>query len=383
MLKHITTATVAATAALAALSPAVQAAPKERPGLDIAAYQRDLKAMLDTDRVGVAAHVSDGRLRWDGKAGVSDKDTQAPVQDRARFRIGSTTKTFVATVLLQLAAERRIDLDAPIGRYVPGLGIRYSDKITTRMLLGHRAAIPDYNPIVNRPLTEDPYHWLAVDRFRTWTPRELVDVVKGLDRPEPGGAVSYSNTGYIVAGMIVKKVTGRTYAEEIQRRILRPLGLRNTYLPGSSTRIRGPHPKMYAEGADASEVYDITATNPSIAGAAGEMISTPADLATFNRALLSGRLLRGPQLRQMKAMSEFVPGQEYGLGLLSRSLTRCGAKMWGHAGTYYGAVSVMFGSEDGKRQLAFTIATGYVKNSPAQNEAFKALFEDVFCGPEK
>ncbi|WP_242882753.1 serine hydrolase domain-containing protein [Actinomadura litoris] len=289
---------------------------------------------------GAILHVRDRRGGTVLTSGVADVTSRAPMRAGSEYRIGSMTKPFVATVLLQLVGERRVVLDAPVERYLPGV-VRGNGNdgrvVTVRQLLQHTSGIPDYlahldrQEILRNPLV---HHGT----------RDLVDFALTHPRTfKPGERWGYSNTNYLLAGMIIQRVTGHTYGREIRRRVIGPLGLRHTSVPGDRTAISGPHPRGYARPAPDAPLLDITAFNPSLAGASGSMISSGADLNRFLGALVGGRLLRPAQLREMmRTRSTRNPGdpvdphhRAYGLGLESKSLP-CGGLYWGHGGDVFG-----------------------------------------------
>ncbi|MEU5993131.1 serine hydrolase domain-containing protein [Spirillospora sp. NPDC047418] len=324
---------------------------------------------------GALVQVDDRGRRTVATAGVADVRTGAPVSPRSRFRIGSLTKPFTATVVLQLAGEGRIDLDAPVERYLPGV-VRGADndgrEITVRQLLQHTSGLPDVLDYLN-PLS------ILNDPLRHWDARELVDIALPHRREfTPGKGWGYSNTNYLLAGMIIESVTGHPYGQEIRRRVIRPLHLRDTFVPGDASGIPGPNPRGYVR--PGSELVDITRFNPTVAGAAGGMISSASDLDRFIGALLHGRLLKPAQLREML---HTVPtgrssGARYGLGLqwLPPTKDRCG--FWGHDGDILG-FSVRTGATmDGRR------ATVMVNLNPGGGPALDAAMKDALpaalCG---
>ncbi|MFD8714768.1 serine hydrolase domain-containing protein [Streptomyces anulatus] len=301
-------------------------------------------------------------------AGTGDLATGAPVPVDGQVRIGSNTKTFVAVVVLQLVAERRVSLDAFVDTYLPGLvrgkGID-GRRITVRHLLQQTSGLPEYTSRLG-------------DDVRYYAPRELL--ATALRHPAdfaPGKRWKYSNTNYVLAGLIVQKITGRPLADEIDRRIIQRIGLRHTYFPapGDAT-IREPHPHGYYEESAQTPLRDITEMDPSWGWAAGQMISTNSDLNRFFTALLTGRLLPAPQLARMRstvpAEATFGPGARYGLGLVSRPLP-CGGLSWGHGGSFPGyetrggvteagraanvAVTVQLTDEAARRSLEHAVDT--------------------------
>ncbi|MDX3224948.1 serine hydrolase domain-containing protein [Streptomyces sp. ME19-01-6] len=308
-------------------------------------------------------------------SGVADVKSHAPVRRDSRFRIGSMTKPFVATVMLQLVGEYRVVLDAPVERYLPGVVRGHGNdgrRITVRQLLQHTSGLPDIltylspKEVLNDPLAHHDT-------------RDLVKIA--LAHPpifEPGTGWRYSNTGYLLAGMVIEKVTGHTYGEEIRRRIITPLGLRATYVPGDASAIPGPHPRGYVRPGEDAPLMDITLINPSVAGSAGEMISSGADLNRFLDALVRGRLLRPAQLREMmKTRPTGNPdGRAYGLGLESRPLP-CGGLYWGHSGDILGYATAGGATVDGRRATVMVnVGPG---SSDAQDDDMKAAVRTALC----
>ncbi|AGL16029.1 serine hydrolase [Actinoplanes sp. N902-109] len=281
----------------------------------------------------LAVRGGDGRTRR-YTAGVADLVTNRPVPVDGRVRIGSNTKPFVAVAVLQLVGEGKVDLEAPIDTYLPGL-IRGQDidgrHITVRQILQHTSGLPDYS---DAPLIQD----IFAIRHRHFEPSELLGLALAEKaRFAPGAGWGYSNTNYIVAGLIIEKVTGRPAATVITERVIKRAGLRHTTFPtGHDETIPGPHPHGYHANESGEPLRDVTSIDPSWAGTAGAMISTNTDLTDFYTALLGGRLLKPAQLRQMTSTVPTNPNRpdgptRYGLGLFHRT-TSCGVGYWGHGG---------------------------------------------------
>ncbi|MEV7006697.1 serine hydrolase domain-containing protein [Streptosporangium sp. NPDC051022] len=317
----------------------------------------------------------DGRTR-DYTAGVGNLTTRGRVPANGRVRIGSVTKTFTAVVVLQLAGEGRIDLDAPVERYLPGL-VRGNGndgrEITTRQLLQHTAGLPSY--------TDHLPSFLEI-RHRYTEPRELLDMGLAHEPTSaPGKGWHYSNTGYVLLGLLVQKVTGRPIGEEITNRIITPLELRDAYWPGVGEQaIRGTHPRGYhsSTGGPGGDPVDVTELDPSLAWAAGQLVSTPRDVNRFLGALLGGRLLKPAQLEQMKQtvkMSESSAGETYGLGLMRFELS-CGGYAWGHGGDIPG-YEVRNGVTDDGRTA--TIAVTAMPTGQAAAERVNAALDTALC----
>jgi D-alanyl-D-alanine carboxypeptidase len=361
------------------------------PVAPVSAAQRDLalgaghaptQAALDTavaaGAPGAQGEAQQGLDTWFGSSAVADRRTTGrPLREGDRFRVGSVTKTFVATVLLQLAAEKRLSLDDTVEHWLPGV-VRGNGndgtKITVRQLLNHTSGIFNYtnDPTIRARMTGNGF---LRHRYDTYPPEQLVRAA--LAHPPlfaPGRGWSYSNTNYILAGMIVRRITGHPYAEEIERRVIRPLGLRSTTLPGTSPTVPGQHGRAYSTLSDTGPgpgipIHDVTEFNPSIAASAGEMISTASDLDRFYRALLRGELLPARQLQEMLTT---VPtgenGWRYGLGISSLRLS-CGATVWGHDGGIFGSLSEAAASRDGGHAVAVNLNADWVQGNPSPVDA--------------
>lgn len=322
---------------------------------------------------------TDGRVR-DHTAGVRDVGTDRRVPVDGRVRIASNTKTFTAVVVLQLAEEGRLDLDESVEHYLPGVvrgtGID-ADAITVRQLLQQTGGLPDYDEVpFSRP--ED----ILTTLHRYAEPHELVDAA--LTRPAscaPGERWEYSNTNYVLAGLVAQRVTGRPIGEEITTRIIEPLRLRDTYWPPEGEQeIRGHHPSGYLRFDPAEPYVDVTEMDPSLGWAAGQLVSSPDDLRRFLEALLAGRLL-SPEL--MAEMTTTVPapgfditdGWDYGLGIARREL-ECGVVAWGHGGDIQGFSTRNLVTDDGRG--AVVAVTALPVTEPAAVAVTTAV-EDALC----
>ncbi|MFR9674809.1 serine hydrolase domain-containing protein [Streptomyces sp. TR06-5] len=345
--------------------------------------------LLRQQRVpGILARAEDGSGVWHRAVGVADRSTGRPRHPGDRFRAGSITKTFVATVVLQLDAERRLDLDDTVADHLPGLVRGHGHdgrRITLRQLLGHTSGIHDFtDSAFFRHRYTGAGFWRH--RYDTRTARELVrTAVRHRPAFAPGTGWGYSNTNYVLAGLVIEEVTGHGYAEEIERRILRPLGLRRTSLPGTEPRIDGPHGEAYStlyrgtpgERKHGPRMHDVTTLNPSVAGASGELVSTTGDLIRFYRALLRGGLVPHRQLAEMMTT---VPtreghGDRYGLGIRALALS-CGTTVWGHGGGIHGSGSTAAATRSGRHAAAFNLNADWV---PGRVSGV-ALLEAEFCG---
>lgn len=293
----------------------------------------------------------DGKVRT-YRAGAGDLRTGAPMPKDGRVRIASNTKMFTAVLVLQLVAEGEVELDAKVERYLPGL-VRGPGgdgrRITVRQLLQQTSGLPDYDSIVID--SGDDLRSIAHTYFE---PHELVDAALAERRQlAPGKGWAYSNTNYVLLGLLAQRVTGRPIGELMQRRIIAPLGLRDTYWPKpGEQRIRGTHPQGYHADEPGGEWHDLTRMDPSLGWAAGQLVSTPRDLGRFMAALLDGDLLPPAQLAAMKQTVkapdfELDPAWRYGLGLARHTLP-CGVPGWGHGGDIQGFETRNLATADGR-----------------------------------
>ncbi|MBL1081442.1 beta-lactamase family protein [Streptomyces actinomycinicus] len=308
------------------------------------------------------------RFVTDGKAPAAALLARGDAGDRMRFsvagrgisradhfRVGSITKTFVATVVLQLAAEHRLSLSDTVEQHLPGLlRGRGADgrRITLRALLTHTSGLADFTEATRGAVP--------------LTPLQAVRIALTLPSARPG-RYSYSSTNYVLLGLVIRQVTGHSYATEAERRIVTPLGLTGTSFPGSRTSLPSPHGRAYA--ADGS---DVTLLDPRVAGAAGELVSTLADLDRFYAALLGGRLLPPRRLREM--LDTRAAHGSYGMGLFPVKLA-CGTTVWGHNGRISGSYVRSAATADGRRVLTFRVNTDAITDSRAE----PALLAAEFC----
>ena len=341
------------------------------------AVQQRVDGLIAADHYpAVLAAVQDrtGRIR-DYTAGVGDRRTGAPVPKDGYVRIGSNTKTFTAVVVLQLVAEGKVKLDEPVETYLPGLlrgqGID-GRNITVRQLLQHTSGLPNYTDFLADGLLNHLHDYAE--------PRDLLD--RALSQQAvfaPGAKWSYSNTNYLVAGLIIERVTQRPVIEQITQRVIKRIGLRQTYFPnvGDQT-VRSPHPKGYHHDDVARPLVDVTELDPSWGWAAGQMIATPSDVDRFFTALLAGELVPAAQLREMRRTvpaGELGAGVRYGLGLTSTPLS-CGGLVWGHGGDITGYHTQNGATDDGR---AATVATTELPRELPQLERISAVLDLALC----
>jgi D-alanyl-D-alanine carboxypeptidase len=319
-------------------------------------------------------------------AGVGDAVTGDEVPVDGEVRVGSNTKTYTAVVVLQLVEEGLVDLDSAIETYLPGLvhgeGIDAS-MITVRQLLQHTSGLPNYTTAIAAEIEKIQHAYLS--------PRDLLDLA--LAQPAtgaPGEKWEYSNTNYVLLGLLIERMTERPIFEEVTERIIEPLGLTHTYFPTVGEEdFRGEHPTGYHVSA-AGEQIDVSELDPSWGWAAGQIIATPSELNEFMRAVVDGRLLSEESMTQMQTTvpsdESLWPGAAYGLGLERYPLS-CGGEIWGHGGDIHGFETRNGVAEDG---TAFTVAVtslpwGFIDMTDDEKlmEAYTAVTETVdaaLCG---
>ena len=286
------------------------------------------------------------------RSGVADLRTGAPVPQRGRWRVASLTKSVTATIVLQLVHENRLGLDQPLAEVLPDV-VPGDERITVRNLLQHNSGLFDYAQAPEFRFPDDYVH-------RPFAPRQLVDLaIAHGPVAEPGQQWSYSNTNYIVLGMIVEELTGEPLSAVFQHRVLGPAGMRQSYLPVHYPLINGPHATghhVLPEQTGDPTRYPLTELDPSFAWASYGMVSGAADMNRFYRTLFRGELLPRPLVDEMLRA---VPGgdpvfPDYGLGLENIELT-CGVTLWGHTGSIPGYSSYAFSTADGRQQVSMSL----------------------------
>ena len=272
--------------------------------------------ILVSESISASLYISD-RCHWEGAAGVTAHDTKIPANPEMIYSFGSITKTFVASIILQLVEENKLNLEDPLGKWLSQYP-NIDENITIRQLLNHGSGL--YN------FTDNEQFWSDMEAVpeRAWLPKGVLKYVGpppelGLDSP------SYSNTNYILLGMIIKAVSGNSFEHELQNRITRPLQLTSSYLPK----------KDYDPGRWANSTILFNSLYSSIQ-AAGAIASTSSDIAKFSHLLYSGKFLHADPLKSMQE-SEFRrigrDGLPMGLGVMK--LWVGGKAAWGHGGELY------------------------------------------------
>ncbi len=313
-------------------------------------------------------------------AGAGDLATGAPYADGAHIRIGSVTKTFAATVVLQLVGEGAVDLEAPIERYLPGVvhgNGNDGNRITVHQLLQHTSGLADFAPEGGSEKLPQQLDQTTDGRaYRDLTPADLVRIATSMPPQfEPGTQFRYTNTNYTLLAMLIERITGTPFAAEISSRVFEPLAMHDTYIPSrGDTGLRDPHPLGYRKVDD--KWVDATDAEVAWTGAAGAIISTGADVNRFFTALVTGKLLPAAQLARMEdamPMPSFTE-MSYGLGLV-RFRVPCGNEVkeaWGHSGGIPGFSTMAIATSAG---TAATISV----NTEQTNEQYSTAFTAIFC----
>jgi D-alanyl-D-alanine carboxypeptidase len=297
-----------------------------------------------------------------------------PMLTTDRFRVGSITKTFVATLVLRLVEDGRLSLDDSVERWLPGL-VPHGNAISLRQLLQHTSGLFDYaaDPATFQPFATDPGY--------AWQPRDLVAIAT-THQPNfaPGQGWGYSNTNFVLLGLIVESATGNPVGAELERQIFRPLHMWATSFDTDgrySDRSSGKDVARFAHGYSTinGQTIDASDLTPSWGYAAGAITSTADDLATFYSALMRGKLIARRSLKAMTTAVSIGPNAGYGLGFL-HAKTPCGW-LWGHDGGTFGYTSNALVSPDGNRVAVVLANRGQL--SAAQQVAFDRLVARSAC----
>ncbi|MFE3628184.1 serine hydrolase domain-containing protein [Streptomyces goshikiensis] len=362
----------------AAASSGVKAPPVFSTPPDAVALRKALAGVGARSEEATAALVRVGGTSgaWRGGAGVADVRTGRGPVAGARFRAGSVTKTFTAAVVLQLAAEGRVDLDGPVQRYLPGLlpaGPGGFEPISVRQLLNHTSGIPAGDD------RETPFEEQYAHRFDVVDPHALI-AAAAAKGPEfrPGSRQHYLNIDYTVLAVLVEKLTGTSYEEALSTRILRPLGLRDTSVPGrAQNRIPGPHHHGYQAlrlPGGGTSLADVTDWNSSASWAAGDLISTTADLEKFTVALFGGKVVPKAQLEEMftvPAVKDFESGEDASRTAgMQRFALPDGTVLYGKTGSRYGYSTLIGGTRDLSRTLVYSVNSTDAKGPATKGVTF-------------
>ncbi|MGW6021853.1 serine hydrolase domain-containing protein [Streptomyces sp. NPDC055099] len=359
------------------------------PAPDGKALRAAIKGLPNADATAALVRVGGTDGTWRGSSGVHDLVTERKADPHGRFRAGSATKIVTAAVALQLAADGELDLDKPVQHYMPELFPEEQEP--KRQDAKQQDPDKRFKPIPVRSLLNytsglrsgDGFDDEYAHRFDTLDYRKVVAsaISKG-PQHAPGDEQHYRNIGYTVLGMLIERVTGDSYAHQAAQRIFKPLRMRDTYFPGTDLRIRGPHNRGYQsvkQPDGTTRLVDITEWNQYDRFAAGDMISSTADLEVFTQALFDGKVLPEPQLKEMLTLPKLAPGAPeamFGAGLQRMELED-DTVVWLKTGSRYGYTNMIASTEDGSRTLVYSVnatdAKGKDMNPVAERIALTAM----------
>jgi CubicO group peptidase (beta-lactamase class C family)/pimeloyl-ACP methyl ester carboxylesterase len=332
-----------------------------------------LQAGISQGLTGVALAVDqDGKVLFDGVAGFANGEAQIPLAPTDRFRIYSITKTFTAVLILQLVDEGVLSLDDTVTDWLDDpevVRIPNVDRITIRRLLTHTSGVYDYFA-EDSPFWQDAYLGEDADWSRVWSPEELLAYADGANHaPDfaPGEGVRYSNTGYILLGLIVEEATAQPFADRLRQQILDPLGLTDTFFaatePVPGETVQGYH--LFG-----GDLVNVSATHLSAQWAEGGMVSTTRDLMRFGDALFGGELLAPASLEEMLT---FIPSEMSGVawGMGVAQMHTAAGDLVGMKGDGPGFAARLFRLPE--RDLSLVLLT----NTNRDDETVDILFEQV------
>lgn len=371
-------------------SSSPESSPEASPSATAQAFSPDVQAQFqkvldgittEFNAPGIQAGVWTDSGQWVGTSGVAQKGTSEQITSADHTRIGSITKTMTATVILQLIDEGKLSFDDVIDTYVPGMP--NGDTATIKNLLEMQSGIPTYTLGTTSVVTK-----YSADPTAAFTAQELVDsVTKMKPMFAPGKEFFYSNTNYVLLGMVIEKVTGMSIADNFGQRLLTPLGMSQTTVPGTSTDLPAPFLSGISEQADPlGTVKDATNWNPSFANTAGEVISTLDDLHTWGVALGTGEGILNPETQKMRMESvnqtvpPNTPDRSYGMGIVNT------AGWLGHTGEIPGYNTVLNYQPDTHTTIAVMVNSdilgGTTKKPVAPAVAAFAQLAQVVPVPE-
>ncbi|GAA2213901.1 serine hydrolase domain-containing protein [Nonomuraea monospora] len=346
------------------------------PPINEAALRKAIGDLPAADATAAVVRVGGKKGSWAGASGVADLTTGRAASEHVRFRAGSVTKMFTTAVVLQLVAEGRLSLDDTVQDHLPGLLPASYPEIRVGQLLNHTSGLP-------APDLPDGFGYVYETRFKKWTPREYVALaVRNPVEFAPGTRQHYLNINTFVAGLLIERVTGETYEHEVTGRVLRPVGMRDSYLPGASTTIKGPHHRGYqsvpagfgnAIAYGDGHVVDMTRMSVTSTWASGDLISTAADLEKFVKALFGGKVVPPAQLEAMFTVPDVTMFDECGLtpATYTSGMTRMvlpgGIVAYGKTGARYGYANGVGATRDLSRTLVYSVNSTGAKDS-GQNQ---------------
>ncbi|MFI7105828.1 serine hydrolase domain-containing protein [Nonomuraea sp. NPDC050227] len=374
-LSALSALTVSAPALAHAEVGAHSAAAVQVPPINETALRKSIAGLPAADATAAEVRVSGSAGSWHGVSGVTDLRGKHPAREGARFRAGSVTKVLTTAVVLQLVAEGKVSLDRTVQDYLPGLLPADYPPVKLAQVLNHTSGLP-------APKSEGGFERVYADRFKMITPREYVrQAVLNPIEFTPGTKQHYLNINTFVEGLVIEKVTGRSYEQEVGARILRPAGMNQSYFPGRSVKIHGRHnqgyqvvPKGFPDSFPYGDAYvvDVTEMEVTSTWASGDLITTAADLEKFTKALFGGRLVPAEQLKPMFTVPKVTmygtddEPAHYTSGLTELVLPG-GIVAYGKTGARYGSSTGIGATQDLSRVVVYSLNSTDAK-AQGQNE---------------
>lgn len=345
----------------------------------------ELEQLVKSGAPGAIAFLrSNGRATIES-AGVADRKSGRAPERSDVWRIASVTKVVTAAIVLKLAHDKKINLDAKLATLLPGVMPR-ADKVTVRQLLTHTSGIPDYaaDPIDPLQVSASVLHdRLSISRT---VEGQLKAANAGDWSPQYRGTHRYSNTNYVLLGLILEKITGRSYHDLVDGLIIGPLKLHHTGFPDDAGRLPDPHLSGYVAGdgpdgpfTDQSRPVEVT-EHTYFLGADGGLYSSVDDLSRMLDALWNYEIVDDHTFQSM--FEKLVPDHDgfysYGEGIMAVTLG-CGVKIFGHEGRDLGVVTQVFVTADNSKQFILAVNTA-LDAVPAVEAQIYELQSKVFCG---
>lgn len=354
------------------------------PTLDLVAR---LQQLVDLGAPGAMALVRIGEREQVAAAGLADVETRRRADIDDVFRIASITKMVTATIVLQLASEKKLSLDDAVGKHLRSAHRRVA-RISIRQLLDHSSRIPEYLTDGRAMLSARSI--IAMLKRRT-PQRDLVaQAIAGRWNADPFSEYDYSNTNYVLLAQVIEAVTGQSFESAVAARVIEPLGLHRTGFPDAAGRLPFQHMRAYlpADGlsgvlTDFRRLVDVT-EHPYTLGGDGGLFSSLADLSRLLDAVWTAGVLldaRAQASRFARMRQDHEARVRYGLGVMAIGLS-CGITIVGHEGRDIGLTTLAFDEPLRRRRIVLVINT-VVDGSPKLEQALSRLQSDVFCGLEK
>ncbi|MFY0407615.1 serine hydrolase domain-containing protein [Solicola sp. PLA-1-18] len=363
------TLTLAPTVSSAATTTAPTSSSTSGDGIRDRQLDRLIEKVHDAGAVGVTAELRTPDGTWRGAAGDGELEPRVKASRSARFRAASVSKMLVTTLAMQQVERGRWTLDTTLGDALPGVWPELDD-VTLRQLLGHTSGLPDYLTSLVATADTTPKFRAIISQRRT--DAELIGVARTLPTT-PRDAFAYSNTNFVLVGMMLEKATGRSLKTLVERRVLAPSRMTQSSWP---TTARMPRPRLKEYAYLYEKVEDLSTFEPSMFSGAGALLTTARDLNRFQRALSRGDLVDRSLVRQMRSVASDGGGTglEWGLGSY-RLPDPCdpGAFVYGHDGGSWSTLTVSYASPKGDRRVAVSMTGRDYDGKTAANQAMLKL----------